>query len=360
MGSGRSEVPRRSPAGPGSGSSRSGTARPGSPGAVGRSPARRSAGGRSPAGGPSGRESPPARSGGPRRESAGPAAAWGGVARRGARNVDDPTPRPGSAAEAWRKANPPEKGDRDRGRPEAFEPDRWVDEGPVREEAQAAIGRAGTASARRRRRLPEEVDAEVERTAGLAWAGRVKDRLADAVHAYEGERYRDARRILEGLLERAPSSVAVRELYGLTLYRMGRWREASRELGAVELLTGSVDHHPVLADCQRALGNRDRVRELWDELRRAGASVDVVVEGRIVMAGALADGGDLRAAIQLLEQGPVNVRRPQAHHLRLWYALANLAERVGDPVRARGLFARIVAADPLFADAGDRLHALGG
>jgi thioredoxin-like negative regulator of GroEL len=229
----------------------------------------------------------------------------------------------------------------------------------VRDQAEAAVGRA-TSSPRRRTKLPDEVDEEVARVAGPAWAGRVKDRLAEAVRAYEGERYRDARRILEGLLERVPSSVAVREIYGLTLYRMGKWRDATRELGAVEMLTGSVDHHPVIADCFRALGDVNRVRELWDELRRTGASVDVLVEGRIVMAGALADNGDLQAAIQLLEQGPVNVRRPQPHHLRLWYALANLAEQVGDPVRARTLFARLVAADPAFGDAVARLRSLGG
>jgi hypothetical protein len=194
----------------------------------------------------------------------------------------------GARATAWRKTAP---ADWDRGRPDDFAPDTWVDDGPVRDQAEAAVGRA-TSSPRRRTKLPDEVDEEVARVAGPAWAGRVKDRLAEAVRAYEGERYRDARRILEGLLERVPSSVAVRELYGLTLYRMGRWRDATRELGAVEMLTGSVDHHPVIADSYRALGNNERVRELWDELRRTGASVDVLVEGRIVMAGALADAGD--------------------------------------------------------------------
>jgi tetratricopeptide (TPR) repeat protein len=279
------------------------------------------------------------------------------VARRGAGNVTDPgTPPPGSASAAWRKAV---QGDRDRGRPGPYEPDTWVDQGPVRAEASAAV-RRGARPGRAPRTLAPDVGAEVARAAGPAWAGRVADRLAEAAQAYEAERYRDARRILEGLLERAPSSIAVRELYGLTLYRLGRWRDAVRELGAVETLTGSVDHHPVIADAQRALGNRAKVRELWDELRRAGASVDVVIEGRIVLAGSLADEGRLPEAIAVLEEGPVQVRRPQAHHLRLWYALANLYERAGDPVRARGLFGRLVAADPGFADAADRLASLGG
>ncbi len=46
-----------------------------------------------------------------------------------------------------------------------------------------------------------------------------------------------------------------------------------------------------------------RVDELWDELRQASPSAELVVEGRIVMAGMMADRGDLPGAIRLLEQG---------------------------------------------------------
>src|SRR5207237_3304099 len=127
----------------------------------------------------------------------------------------------------------------------------------------------------RRKELPEEVGRDIAKAAGPAWAGRVKDRLQEAAKAYEAERFRDARRILEPLLERAPSAIAVRELLGLTYYRLGKWRDAIRELGAVELLTGSVDYHPVIADAERAMGRLGEVERLWDELRRAGASVDV-------------------------------------------------------------------------------------
>jgi tetratricopeptide (TPR) repeat protein len=208
--------------------------------------------------------------------------------------------------------------------------------------------------------VPPEVAEDVAKAAGPAWAGRVKDRLGDAARAYEAERYRDAKRILEALIERAPSAVAVRELLGLTYYRLGKWRDAIRELGAVELITGSVDHHPVVADCHRAMGQLDEVERLWDELRQTGAGVDVVIEGRIVMAGALADKKRVGDAVKVLEQGPVDVRKPQEHHLRLWYALANLYEQAGDVPRARSLFGRLAAADPTFADVLDRLDALGG
>ena len=290
---------------------------------------------------------------------------WGGVARRGARRLDEA--KPGTAAAAFRAAAEKADQERERGRTPrpADDRDEWIDAGPVRDEASAAVARGAKkpAPARKRssrRALPEEVGNEVARAAGPAWAGRVKDRLQEAAKAYEAERFRDARRILEPLLERAPGAIPVRELLGLTYYRLGKWRDAIRELGAVELLTGSVDHHPVIADAQRSMGRLDEVERLWDELRRAGASVDVVIEGRIVMAGALADAGRVPDAVQLLEQGPVEVRKPQEHHLRLWYALAALYERAGDVQHARALFGRLVSVAPDFADASDRLDAVGG
>jgi tetratricopeptide (TPR) repeat protein len=184
-------------------------------------------------------------------------------------------------------------------------------------------------------------------------------RLAEASTAYQHDRFDDARRLLRPLAERAPSVAAVRELHGLTLYRLGRWRQAIRELEAFHALSGSVDQHPVLADSFRALGRHDEVTRRWDELRRAGAPVEVLVEGRIVAAGDLADQGRLEEAIRLLEAGPVKVRSPRAHHLRLWYALASLYERAGELPRARALLRRVAAADREFADVGARLRALG-
>jgi tetratricopeptide (TPR) repeat protein len=287
-------------------------------------------------------------------------AKWGGVARRGARNLDEP--KPGTAAAAWRDAAA--KSDRERAAKRTPRPaddrDEWIDAGPVREEASQAVARGAAPKRSRRRTVPDEVADEVARAAGPAWAGRVKDRLAEGAKAYEAERFRDARRILEPLLERAPGAVAVRELLGLTYYRMGKWRDAIRELGAVELLTGSVDHHPVIADCHRALGHLDEVERLWDELRRTGAGIDVVIEGRIVFAGALADRGRVVDAVKVLEQGPVDVRNPQEHHLRLWYALAAQYERAGDVPHARALFGRLVFVAPDFGDARERLESLGG
>jgi tetratricopeptide (TPR) repeat protein len=152
---------------------------------------------------------------------------------------------------------------------------------------------------------------------------------------------------------------AVRELLGLTFYRLGRWKEAIRELEAVYELTDSPDQFPVLADCERALGHHERVAELWGELRQAGAGSDVLAEGRLVMAGSLADRGRLHEAIALLE-GPAArpVRRPLDRHLRQWYALGDLYERSGDMPRARELFTKVVNHDPELSDAAERLTAI--
>src|SRR5207249_1847774 len=86
-----------------------------------------------------------------------------------------------------------------------------------------------------------------------------------------------------------------------------------------------------LADCHRALGHWPEVAALWEELRAASPGAEVVTEGRIVAAGALADQGQVRAAIRLLRKG-AEPSRPKWFHPRLWYALADLYERAGGQV----------------------------
>lgn len=199
---------------------------------------------------------------------------------------------------------------------------------------------------------------EIAQAVGERRAARLEQRLVDAAQAFDRGRPQDAYRIVRPLAEEAPEAAAIRELAGVSLYRLGRWKQAIGHLEAFVRLTASVEQHPVLADCYRALGRHNKVEELWDELRQASPGAALVVEGRIVMAGSLADRGDVKDAIALLERGPAAPRKPGDHHLRLWYALADLYERAGDTPRAREVFARIVSADPDLADAAERLAAL--
>lgn len=182
--------------------------------------------------------------------------------------------------------------------------------------------------------------------------------MADATYAYEKERYQEARRTLRALAEEVPDAPAVRELYGLVLYRTGQWAAAARQLELFRDMTGSFDQHPVLADCYRAIHRYVEAEAIWDDLREASPSGDLVAEGRIVAAGCRADQGDLAGAIEILSKGARKVARPQDRHLRQWYALADLYERAGDLPRARDLFARISSVEPDAFDVRSRLRAL--
>jgi tetratricopeptide (TPR) repeat protein len=274
---------------------------------------------------------------------------------------------------------------------DAWAPEEWIDEGELRDEASEAVGRsrsgdrppagrrgAGARDAARdaapdddrprraRSRRPADraaagADAtadDVRRSVPANRVDRFESRLRDASEAFRRERYEDARRILRPLAEQAPSASSVRELYGLTLYRLGRWAQAVRELEAFRTQTGSTEQHPVLADSYRALGRYAEVEELWEELRQESPSAELVAEGRIVAAGALADQGRLPEAIRLLEAAPKRTGRPKLHHLRIAYALADLYERAGELPRARELFGLVADADPDFVDVQARLRAL--
>ena len=103
----------------------------------------------------------------------------------------------------------------------------------------------------------------------------------------------------------------------------------------------------------------DDVDTIWVEIRETSPSPAVMAEGRIVAAGALADQGDVAAALKLMLRVADAPERVREHHLKQWYVIADLYDRSGDVVRARNFFQRVVAVDPVYADAGDRLATLG-
>jgi tetratricopeptide (TPR) repeat protein len=193
--------------------------------------------------------------------------------------------------------------------------------------------------------------------AGLApgTANKLRARLAEAAAAFEAERFTEAEKLLASIDRLAPGIAEVIELSGLTHYRLGQWGRAQRELERFAGLTGSVEQHPVLADCHRAQRQWRLAEQRWQELGEASPAPELIEEGRIVQAGVLADRGRLDEAIRFMERAPQVKGRPGVHHLRRWYMLADLYERAGDHARARRLFGDIVRADPDFGDAADRL-----
>ena len=137
---------------------------------------------------------------------------------------------------------------------------------------------------RRRRNRGGDVRDEIVRLGGSK-GPQYYDQLTKAADAYARDHERDALRLLRPLRDALPDSPAVRELLGLVQYRLGHYAAAAKELEAFRQLTGSTEQHPVLADCYRALGRYDDVEALWDELREASPSAELVAEGRIVVAG---------------------------------------------------------------------------
>jgi tetratricopeptide (TPR) repeat protein len=255
---------------------------------------------------------------------------------------------------------------------DAWVPERWEDEGPLREIAEQATkrGRASQASgtppsATRQRRPadPARLDPawveDVKREADPRTSARYMERLASAAEALERDRYRDALRMVSPVLKDLPNVGAAHEVAGLAHYRLEEWRKAAVQLELARTLNPRPEQLPVLADSYRAMRRYRDVDQLWTEIREMSPAPAVMAEGRIVAAGALADQGDLAGALKLLLRAGDAPKRVRDYHLKQWYVIADLYDRSGDVVRARNYFNRVAAVDPRYADVGDRLATLG-
>ena len=263
--------------------------------------------------------------------------------------IDYPSPKFRPKGEDRTPSAPPAK------RPSLRKADRSRTEQPARR-PRAQKARA-SGPPRRRRVKSTEANEELARLAGRKARG-AQEQLARAAEAFTAGRERDALKLLRPLRDLYPDASAVRELMGLAHYRLGNYAAAAKELEAFVELTDSVEQHPVLMDTMRAMGKYQRIDVLWEELAAASPSGALVTEGRIVLAGSRADRGRVREAIALLDRRGADARRVQEHHLRLWYALADLYERAGEIPKARELFSRIRKHDAGFADVAERLAAL--
>ncbi len=188
---------------------------------------------------------------------------------------------------------------------------------------------------------------------------RAESVLEYATKAYAQDRFGEVITMLNSLGKEALMVGEVAELLGLALYRQGKWSLALKVLAGFTQASGSFDQYPVLMDLNRALGRHKQVEVLYEELRQSGVSSDLIAEARIVMAGDLADRGQLQEAIKTIAPSASRqVSRPQARHIRQWFALADLYERVGEIALARSFYTKVLNADPTMADVAERLAAL--
>jgi tetratricopeptide (TPR) repeat protein len=160
---------------------------------------------------------------------------------------------------------------------------------------------------------------------------------------------------------RAARIGVVREAAGLAAYRAGHYAEALAELRTARRLTGSDQHLPVIADCERALGRPERALLMAASKDVGRLGVEERVEMLIVEAGARSDLGQKDAAVITLQVGLLDshVRAPWVARLRMAYADALAA--VGRDAEARHWLERAADADPDdVAGAQERLDELDG
>lgn len=231
----------------------------------------------------------------------------------------------------------------------------------MRDAAAGAASRAvGEAPVRREPKpLDPGIGEELADALGAQRGARLSTRLAQASEALDRERFDEARRIAASIAKEAPNVSAVQEVIGLASYRLGRYKPAVAALQAAQELHANPALLPVIADAYRGLRRWSAVERVWGQIKAASPSHDVLAEGRIVMANALADQGDVTGAVAVMLDGRKAPKRVRDHHLREWYVLGDLYDRAGDTIAARRWFGAIADTDAEFYDVMERLRGLG-
>lgn len=196
-------------------------------------------------------------------------------------------------------------------------------------------------------RLPKWIQEEVNRTTRKERRAAVMQSLEDAAAAFADARYGKAVEQAERAKKASSSNATIREILGLSLYRLGRWEPALKELRAFRRIAGETTHMPVEMDCLRALERPEEVEKVWQELKHLGGRPDTFREARVVYGSYLLDAGRLMEAWQI-----VNPKRLEEHaheaELRQWYVAARVATHLGDTESATQILTALTAADPAF------------
>lgn len=130
----------------------------------------------------------------------------------------------------------------------------------------------------------------------------------------------------------------VREAGALTAYATGRYAEALRELRTVRRLSGSNEHLPLMADCERGLGRPERAIDLARSEDAATLGHRGSVEMEIVAAGARLDLGQAEAAYVALKRIET---KEEALQVRIDTAMVDVLRALGRDEKADKLEATL-------------------
>jgi tetratricopeptide (TPR) repeat protein len=136
----------------------------------------------------------------------------------------------------------------------------------------------------------------------------------------------------------------VRETAGYAAYRAGHYEIALKELRAANRISGDVTSWPVMADCERGLGNPLKALKMAGSPEVSRLEKAEEIEMRIVAAGARRDLGEFDAAVVTLQCRELqNDREPWS--LRIRFAYADALDASGRKEEAREWFAKCVLID---------------
>jgi tetratricopeptide (TPR) repeat protein len=136
----------------------------------------------------------------------------------------------------------------------------------------------------------------------------------------------------------------VRETAGYAAYRAGHYEIALKELRAANRISGDVSMWPVMADCERGLGNPLKALNLAGsaEVKRLEKAEEI--EMRIVASGARRDLGEFDAAVVTLQCKELK-NETDEWALRLRYAYADALAAANRKDEAREWFAKCAQLD---------------
>jgi len=195
--------------------------------------------------------------------------------------------------------------------------------------------------------LPRWIQEEVNRSTRKERRQAVLQYLEAAAEAFADAKYGKAAQRAEQAKEASSSNATIREILGLSYYRLGRWKDALKELRGFRRIAGETTHMPVEMDCLRALERSHDVEKVWAQLHDLGGRRDTMREGRVVYGSYLLDAGRLDEAWKVINPKKIHKEADESS-LRQWYVAARVAARLGDNSSARQLVSAITTADPGF------------
>ena len=146
----------------------------------------------------------------------------------------------------------------------------------------------------------------------------------------------------------------VRESAGYAAYRAGHYEIALKELRASHRISGDVSMWPVMADCERGLGNPLKALNLAGSAEVKRLAKPEEIEMRIVASGARRDLGEFDAAVVTLTCKELKNEEGE-WAVRLRYAYADALAAAGRSDEAKQWFAKCAEIDAdEFTDASER------